>query len=166
MLVLPHRLLALLDERLDAVLFYLLLAVDAELLLHLQLHGQSVGVPTRFPADVEPFHGLVSRNDVLHDAREDMPYVRLSVRSGRTVIKIETLVTFVLFDAFFEYLVLFPEREDFLLALNEIQRSVNGFVHYLPLITIKLRKLYIRARENATEIAPLFSILRKERAES
>ena len=95
-----------------------------------------------------------------------MPDVGLAVSGWRPVIEIETLAAFVLLDAFFEYLVLLPEREDFLFALNEIQRSVNGFVHYLPLITIKLRKLYIRARENATEIAPMFSILRKERAES
>ena len=132
-LILPHRLLALFDEGLDAVLLYLLLAVDAEHLLHFQLNGQPVSVPTGFPADIVPLHGLVTRDYILHDTGEDVADMRLAVGGGRTVVKIEALASLILFNALFKDLVFLPERQNFLFAFHKVERSVYGFVHHLPL---------------------------------
>ena len=44
-LVLPDGLLALLDKRLDAVIFDLRLAVDAQRLFNFQLNRQAMGIP-------------------------------------------------------------------------------------------------------------------------
>lgn len=52
---------------------------DAERLLDAELHGQSVGVPTGLPIDVEAFGGLVPQHGVLDGACE---YV---VDAGATV---------------------------------------------------------------------------------
>ena len=56
-LVFPNAFLALFDERLDAVLFDVLLAVHAEELFHLQLDGQAVRIPARLSEDVLALRG-------------------------------------------------------------------------------------------------------------
>ncbi|MPM33921.1 hypothetical protein SDC9_80502 [bioreactor metagenome] len=68
-LVLPDRLFTFLDERLDAVSFDLLLAVETELFFHFDLHGQAVGIPAGFAEHVVTLHGLVARDDILDRAR-------------------------------------------------------------------------------------------------
>lgn len=55
MQVLPDGLLAFLDERLDAVLFNLRLAVQTQRLFDFQLNGQAVGIPACFAQDAVPF---------------------------------------------------------------------------------------------------------------
>ena len=132
-LILPHRLLALFDEGFDAVFFDFLFAVDAELLLDLELNGQTVSVPTGLAQDKIALHCLVTGYDVLHDAGEDVPDVRLAVGGRRSVVKIEALPAPVFLDALFENLVFFPERQHLFFALDEVQRCVYGFVHLLPL---------------------------------
>ena len=139
MLVFPHGLLALLDERLDAVLLNLLLAVDSELFLHFEFDRQSVSVPARFSADEETFHGLVTRNDVLHHSRENVTDVGLAVGGGRTVVEVEGLAALVFLDALFEDFVLFPESEHFLFAFDKVEVCSYGIVH-----TLVPTGLYIR----------------------
>ena len=133
-LVLPDALLTLLYERLDAVFFYLVLAVQAEGFLHLQLYGQTVRVPARFTQDVAALHRAVSGDDVLHDARQDVADVRLAVRGGRSVVKRELFPAFAALDALLKDLVVFPELADLFLAIDEVETAV-----YLP-IHIYLRK--------------------------
>ena len=68
-LVFPNRLLALTDKRLDTVLLDILLSVHAQRLFHFKLDGQPVRIPTGFPQYMPALHGLIARDNVLHDAR-------------------------------------------------------------------------------------------------
>ena len=140
-LIFPHGFLALLDERLDAVALDVLLAVHAELLFHLEFDGEPVGIPARLPADIEPLHGLVAGDDVLHDAGEDMPDVGLAVRGGRTVVEIESLAALVFLDALFKDLIFLPEFENSLFAFHEIEVGAYGCVHIIAFRLTKLQRL-------------------------
>ena len=133
-LVFPDAFLALFDERLDAVLFDVLLAVHAEELFHLQLDGQAVRIPTRLSEDVFALHRLIAGDDVLHHAREDMPDMRLAVRRRGAVVEGELLPSLVFFDAVFKDAVLVPEIDDFLLAADEIHRGIDLGIHFLLFI--------------------------------
>ena len=58
-----------------------------------------------------------------------MPDVRFSVSRRRTVVKRKLPVTFVLFYALFEHVVLLPELDYLFLSRNEIERSVYFLIH-------------------------------------
>ena len=77
---------ALLDERAHPVLLDAGAAVDAELLLDLDLHRQAVGVPAGDPLGVASPHGVEAGEDVLEDPGEDVPVVGTPVRGRRTVV--------------------------------------------------------------------------------
>ena len=68
-LVLPYRLLTLLDERLYAVALYLGLAVYAERLFDLEFDGQTVRIPAGLSQYVIALHCAVTGDYVLHYAR-------------------------------------------------------------------------------------------------
>ena len=63
--VVEDALPALLVEFLDAVLFDVPLAGEAQALLHLQLHRQPVGVPAAFAQAAVPLHRPVAADDIL-----------------------------------------------------------------------------------------------------
>ena len=83
------RLDALLDEGLDAVLLDGRLAVEAQLLLDLDLDRQPVRVPPRLARHAPAAHRLVSREEVLDDAREHVAVVRQAVGRGRALVEDE-----------------------------------------------------------------------------
>ena len=83
----PDGFLALLDKRLDAIGFDLILSLDADLLLHFQLYRKAVGVPSGFSRDLLALHGMITRDHVLDDSGLNMADVGLSIRSGRTVVE-------------------------------------------------------------------------------
>ncbi len=126
-LVLPHGLLALLDERLYAVILYLRLAVQPQRLLHFKLHRKPVRVPACLPQNMLPFHGLVPGDYVFHAAREDVADVRLAVCRRGAVVKRELLSPFVLLHRLLKDAVFFPELDHILLPVHEIE----GCVHLL-----------------------------------
>ena len=76
-------------ELLDTELLDLLLTGDAELLLDLQLHGQAVGVPPAAAQGAEAAHGLVTQDDVLERAGEDVVDAGAAVRGGRALVEDE-----------------------------------------------------------------------------
>ena len=59
--VLPNRLLAFVDERFDAKIFDLFLAVNAQLFADFDLDGKTVCVPSCFPFTEITSHGFVAR---------------------------------------------------------------------------------------------------------
>ena len=128
-LVLPDGFFALLDERLDAVLFNLLLAVQAQQLFHFQLHRQAVGVPTGLAQNVLALHGLIAGNEVFDGAGFDVADVGLAVGRGRAVEEGKFLAALAVFDGFFKDAVVLPERFDLGLALDEIEIRGNLFKH-------------------------------------
>ena len=128
-LVLPDGLLALLDEGLDAVAFDLGLAVDAQGLFDLQLHGQAVGVPAGLARDLEALHGLIARDQILDGARLHMADVGAAVGRGRAVEEREHRRALALGRGLFHDAVRAPELQDLLLALDEVQRRGYLVVH-------------------------------------
>ena len=128
-LVLPDGFLALLDEGLDAVLLDLGLAVDAQGLFDLQLHGQAVGVPAGLAEDLVALHGLVARDQVLDGARLHVADVGPAVGRGRAVEEREDRRALALGERLFHDAVRAPELQDLLLALDEVQRRGYLVVH-------------------------------------
>ncbi len=90
-LVLPDRLLAELHERLDPVALDVLLALQAQLLLDLDLDRQAVGVPAGLPLDAPPEHGLVAREQVLDHPGQHVAVVGHAVGGGRPLVEGERL---------------------------------------------------------------------------
>ena len=119
-LVLPDALLALADERLDAVLLDVLLAVHAEQFLDLQLDRQTVCVPPRLAQNVIALHRLVTRYDVLHNTRQYVTDVRLAVGGRRTVVEGELGLALGRLYALFEDAVALPKLEHLLLSRAKI----------------------------------------------
>ena len=123
-----HRLAAALVELRDAVLLDLVLRRDAELALDLELHRQSMTVPTRLARDLEPAHRLVAGEDVLEGAGQHV------VRAGRAVGHRRPLVEHVQRSAlaaaqrFVEHVVLAPARRDLFLQRGEALIGVHGAV--------------------------------------
>ncbi len=107
-----NRIDALADELLNPVLEDALLAGDLERLLDLDLHRQPVGVPARLARHPETAHGLVARENIFDDARQDVPIVGHAISGGRPLVENEGLRAGALLEAFCENLPLFPEGDD------------------------------------------------------
>ena len=88
-LVLEHGLAALGVEAVDAVLLDLFLVPDPELALDLDLHRQSVRVPSGLAVYLVTAHRLVAAHEVLDRSRHYMVNAGLAVRRGRSLIKRE-----------------------------------------------------------------------------
>ena len=67
--IFPDGLLAFLYERFDTVFFDILFAVEPEFLFDFEFYGKSVSIPARFSQNVLTLHRLISRNNILHNAR-------------------------------------------------------------------------------------------------
>ena len=124
-LVLPDALLAVLDERLKPIGLNLILAVDAEHLLDLELDRQTVRVPARLAGDIVALHGLVARDHIFDDAREDMPDMRLAVCRRGAVIKGEGLAACAVLLALLKNVILLPKAPHILLAADK--GEVGGY---------------------------------------
>jgi hypothetical protein len=124
---------AALGEGLDAVVLDLGLAVDAELLLHLHLDGEAVGVPAGFARDTEAAHRLVAGEEILDDAREDVAVVGQAVGGGRALVEDEGGGGVPAFERLLEDSALLPEGEDAALVSGEVDlvgdRGEKGLGH-------------------------------------
>ena len=131
-LILPDGFLALLDERLDAVFLSLRLAVQAEHLLHFQLHRQAVGIPAGLAQHIIAFHRAVARDDVLDRARFHVADVRLAVGGRRPVEERKGGRAFAQLHRFLKDVLVAPEFDDFFLALGEVHVGRNLLIHTFP----------------------------------
>ena len=138
-LVLPDGLLALLDERLDAVLLDLRLAIEAEHLLDLQLDRQAVGVPAGLAQHVVALHRAVARDDVLDGARLDVADVRLAVGRGRAVKERERRSALAQLHRLLEHIFPAPELEDLLLADDEVHIGRNLLIHLVSSTSLQYK---------------------------
>jgi len=84
-----HRLPALPVEGLDPILLDRLLAREAQALLHLDLHRQSVAIPTSLAANPEALHRLVAGEQVLVGPGLDVVDSRVAVGRGRAFVEDE-----------------------------------------------------------------------------
>ncbi len=106
-----HRLAALRVELGDAVRLDVLLAGEAELLLHRQLHREAVAVPAGLAGHVVAAHGAEAGEDVLEDAGLDVVGARHAVGGGRALVVHPLGAALGLLQALGEDLLLVPERE-------------------------------------------------------
>ena len=141
-LVFPDRLFTFADKRIQTVLLNLLLAVQTQKLLHLQLHRQAVGIPSRLAWHHIPLHGTISGDHVLDHAGQHVADMRLAIGRRRTVIERISLPLLPGIHALLEDVIILPELTDFLLPVYKIQACVYFLIHVLLL----LRKLVIPLR--------------------
>ena len=128
-LVLPDAFLALADEGIQTVLLDLLLAVQTQLLLHLQLHRKPVGVPAGLSRHIVALHGPVAGNHVLDDTGQHMADMGLSIGRGRSVIEGVGRAFLAVFHTFLKNVVFFPEMLHVFFAVYEIQIRRYLVVH-------------------------------------
>ena len=127
--VLPHALLALGDERLDAVLLDLGLSVQAQRLLHFQLHGQAVRIPSGDAQDALSLHGLVPGDQVLDHPGLDMADMGLAVGRGRPVKKGEAFRAVAVAERLADDVLFLPHFRDGLFPGNKIHIRCDFIVH-------------------------------------
>ena len=146
-------------ERLRAVLVGVLPAVHRGALVRCRADGKAVGAPARRSEDVFADHGLIAGHDGLHDARKDMPDVRLAGRRRGAVIEGELLSPFALFYTVFKDIVFLPELDDFFFPVNEVHRRVYFFIHRSTPETLFVKKLPSRFRKTKG-LPPKHTIIR------
>ena len=127
--VLPHGFLALFDERLNAVFLDCLLALDPDDLLDLNLDRKAVRIPSGFTRNILTLHGMVTRDHVLDDARQNVSDVRLAVRCRRSVKEHVRGISLSLFDALLKDIVVLPEFGGLFFPLNKIHVCFYFFIH-------------------------------------
>ena len=128
-LVLPDALFTFVDEGLQAVLLDLLLAVQTQQFLHLQLHGQAVGIPAGLAGHLIALHGPVTGDHILDNAGLHMADMGLAVGSGRAVVEHISRAILAVFDTFFKDVAFFPELFHVLFALHKVQTGGHFLVH-------------------------------------
>ena len=123
-LIFPYAFLTFLDERGDSILFNLLLAVQAQKLLHLQLHRKPMGVPSGLPGNHISLHGAVTGNHILDSPGFHMTYMGLAVCGRRPVIKRIGRGSLPDFHALFKDFPVFPEFFHFVFPFHKVQICV------------------------------------------
>ena len=112
------------DLRLD-----LLLAGDAELLLHLDLDGEPVGVPARSAGHVRPAHGAEAAEEILVDAGPDVVQAGHAVGRRRALVEDPRLGPRALLDGALEDAVRRPAGQFVLLEGDEVDVRGDGCEH-------------------------------------
>ena len=128
-LILPDVFLTVVDKRRDTVVLDLILAVDADLLLDLELDRKTVGIPAGLTRYHRTLHRVESRNHILERARLDMADVRLTIRRRRAIVENVGWITLVLLDGLLEDMILSPELLDLALALYKVHVCINFSKH-------------------------------------
>ena len=138
-LVFPDALFALGDEGINTVGLNLLLAVQAQKLLHFQLYRQTVGIPAGLAGHIVTLHAAVAGDHVLDDTGQHVTDVGLAVGGGRTVVECVTPAALAVLQRLFKDVVFVPEGKGFLLPADEIQIRWDFLVHN-ALLTIIIGK--------------------------
>ena len=112
--------LAFLVEGLDPVFLYLILSVEAQLVLHLDLDGQPVRVPARLPHDTVTPHRLVPADEILDRAGHGMVHAGPAVRGRRALVEDEGIVGGTFLDAAGEDAFPLPELEHLGLGFDRL----------------------------------------------
>ena len=132
--VLEHGGTAGIIELVDAHFLDLVDGVDAEFLLGFQLSRQTVRIPTEHTIDPVALHGLVTRDDVLGIAGQQVAVVRQAVGERRAVEEDEFVLAVVAgrtaFDGLLEGVVLVPVVKHGFLKLGEagVRRDIGALL--------------------------------------
>ena len=120
-----HALLALADERLHAEGLDLFLGVNAHLLAHLDLDGQSMGIPARLAIAAVATHRAIAGKQVFDGPREAMAGVRKSVGGGRAFVEHKGGVPLACLERLLVDPSLFPKSDHFGFERREGNRAFN-----------------------------------------
>src|SRR5258706_1370106 len=86
-------------------------------------------IPARLALEVEPFHCLVARKEVLEGAREDVVRGGLAVGRGRALIEDEAGLARARLQRFLEGALLLPAGHQLLLQVGEADLLIYFFEH-------------------------------------
>ena len=137
--VLPHALLALADEGLNAVLLNLGLAVQTQQLFHFQLHRQAVSIPAGLSGDALALHGPEPGEQILNDPGFNVTDVRLAVGRRGAVKEGEVLAAAVpQLEGLADNVLILPLLGNFMLPLHKAYIGRYLVVHgCLPPCTLE-----------------------------
>ncbi len=121
-----HRLAAAGVELRDPELLDLLLAVEAELLLDLELDRQPVAVPAALAGDVAAADRVEPRIEVLEGAGPHVMEAGLPVRGRRSLVEHPLACTLAPSHALGEHVVVDPSALDAFLERDEIELAIHG----------------------------------------
>ncbi len=107
------------------------LARDAELLFHLHLDRQSVGVPARATSDETALHGLVATEEILVDASPHVVQSGHAVGGGRTLVEHPRFGALAVFHRAREDVVRLPASQLGFFDGHKINVSADGAKHGL-----------------------------------
>ena len=96
----------------------------SKLLLHADLHRESVGVPSGAAVHLVPGLGLEAADGILDGARHYVVDSRLAVRGRRTLEEYELRCPFPDLKGFLERVILFPSVENLIPDRNQIKAFV------------------------------------------
>ncbi len=99
-------------EFFDPVSLDLRFVVETELLLDLNFHRQPMRIPAAAAVNIKTVHGLVAREHILENARQDMMDSRFAIGGRRTLEKDIGRTVLALFGRFFEHFVHLPESQN------------------------------------------------------
>ncbi|MNW49068.1 hypothetical protein D3C74_264710 [compost metagenome] len=150
-------------EFLNAVFLDLLLAGDAQLLLHAQFNRQSVRIPARFADDAVALHRLIAANEVLDDAPQHVPDMRQAVGGWRSFEEDVVWPTRPIFDTPFKRIFAAPFVQNPQVARTRIFFDVD-FLHVsLPFFNSawKIKKApSLEGTRRLLALPPLFHALK------
>ena len=113
------------------VLFYRNLFADiflgnVQFLLHVDLNGQSVGVPTGLALHLEALHGLIAVESVLDGAGKNMVNAGMTVGRRGALKENELGASLTFINTFVEDVVLLPLCQNRFVGLGQIHSSIFG----------------------------------------
>ena len=106
-------------ELVDAVFFDLFFAVQVQIFFHFVLDRQTVAVPAEGAFAIFAQHGLVTGNDILDRAGEEVSVVGQTGGERRTIVEDVFRIAFAVLKGFFKRAVLLPELERGFFDLGE-----------------------------------------------
>ena len=94
---------------------------DAEVLLHAEFHGKSVGIPAGLALHMEALHGLVAAHYVLDGARHYVMDTGHAVGRRRSLVEHERRTSLALLHAALKQIVAVPLSEHLFIYIAQIQ---------------------------------------------
>ncbi len=110
-------------------MFNILFTLEIHLLLDFHFHPESLAVEAILIAQIVPFHGMVSLEDVFVSAPPSMVNTHRIIGCNRTINEGPFLLAVIRRYQFLEDIIFFPVIEHFMLKSYKIDFWINFFQH-------------------------------------